>query len=250
MLDKLIKAENKKTYMKAYYENNKEKRKEQRKKYSKKYYKQNKEQNKEKKKEYRNQHKEEMKEYRNQHKDKIKERMKEYSKEHRNSFALYNSYVYQISYAEEVRRDSNNEELLQVKCTYCKEWFNPTIKSVQNRIAALDGKLAGEHRLYCSEECKKLCPVYGQQKYPKDQKPYPLPRDMQKEWADMVKERDGYRCIKCGSTENLIAHHKEGIRWNPIESADIDLGVTLCEKCNEEAHSIEGCSTYDMRCIK
>ena len=137
---------------------------------------------------------------------------------------------------------------MQVKCTYCKEWFNPSMASIQSRIKALEGRTEGECRLYCSDECKKLCPVYGQIKYPKDQKPYLPPRDTQAQWADMVKGRDEYKCVKCGSTEGLIAHHIEGIQWNPIESADIDIGVTLCKKCEKEVHSIEGCSYYDMRC--
>ena len=177
----------------------------------------------------------------------MKEYSKEYNKEYRNSSALYDTFAHQISYADEVRRDPKNGELLQIKCTYCKEWFNPTAKNIQSRISALEGKGTGECRLYCSDECKKLCPIHGQRKYPKDQKPY-VSRNVQKEWAEMVKERDGYKCIKCGSTEGLIAHHREGIRWNPLESADIDMGVTLCEECNKKAHSIEGCSNYDMRC--
>jgi len=226
-------------YNKEYYENNKEKRKE--------YCEQNKDKIKEQKKEYMKeyceQNKDKIKEYHEQNKDKIKEYWREWSK----SSATYNTFAHQISYVDKIRRDLENKKLLQIKCTYCKEWFNPTNLAISNRIRALEGKGTGEQKLYCSDECKKLCSTYHQRKYPKGQKPY-VSRDTQAQWADMVKERDGYKCVKCGSTEGLIAHHKEGIRWNPLESADIDIGVTLCEECNKKAHSIEGCSTYDMRC--
>jgi hypothetical protein len=50
-------------------------------------------------------------------------------------------------------------------------------------------------------------------------------------WASIVKERDG-KCIYCGSTRNLNAHHiftkaRHGnLRWEP------DNGVTLCAGCH------------------
>ena len=50
-------------------------------------------------------------------------------------------------------------------------------------------------------------------------------------WADLIKARDG-KCIYCGSSINLNAHHiftkgRHGnLRWN------IDNGVTLCAKCH------------------
>uniref|UniRef100_A0A6M3JHX4 Putative HNH endonuclease n=1 Tax=viral metagenome TaxID=1070528 RepID=A0A6M3JHX4_9ZZZZ len=242
-------AEKMKKQTKEYYKNNIEKRKKQ----IKEYYKNNAERIKEYNKEwYKNnidKRKKQIKEYNKEYCKQNKDCIKKYMKKYRNSSSLYDSYAYQISYAEEVRKDPENYNLLQVKCTYCNKWFNPTNLSIMSRVAALNGnKRSGEGRLYCSDGCKKLCPIHYQQKYPKDQKPY-ISRPLQKEWADMVKERDGYKCIKCGSTERLIAHHKEGIRWNPIESADIDIGITLCRKCEKKVHSIEGCSYYDMRCV-
>lgn len=50
-------------------------------------------------------------------------------------------------------------------------------------------------------------------------------------WADIIKARDG-RCIYCGSSINLNAHHiftkgRHGnLRWI------VDNGVTLCAKCH------------------
>ena len=219
------------------------------KEYGKEYRKTNIKKIRESKKEYRKTNVEKIKEHKKKYYKSNAEKIIDKTKEYRNSFALYNTFAHQISYAEEVRQDPENEQLLQVKCTYCKEWFNPTSQSVITRIMALEGKIKGELKFYCSNGCKKLCPIHWQKKYPKNQKPY-VSRPLQKEWADMVKERDEYKCIKCGSTENLIAHHIEGIQWNPIESADIDIGVTLCKKCEGEVHKQEGCRYIDLQCRK
>uniref|UniRef100_A0A6M3L4D7 Nuclease associated modular domain-containing protein n=1 Tax=viral metagenome TaxID=1070528 RepID=A0A6M3L4D7_9ZZZZ len=162
---------------------------------------------------------------------------------------VYNTYAPQISYADPTRRDPENEEFLQVKCAYCGKWFNPTIKSVAHRIDALNGKQGGEHRLYCSNECKKLCPTYKKVKYSAEEtNTKQLSREVQPELRQMVFERDEWTCIKCGATKSLQCHHIEGIQWNPIESADIDICVTFCVKCHGEAHKDKGCRYSDLRC--
>jgi len=184
-------------------------------------------------------------------KDKLQWKCKECSNKKTNAWikrkVIFNEYVNKISYAESIRHNPKNKELLQVKCTHCNKWFSPSKSAIQNRISALNGKVQGESRLYCSNKCKQECSIFGQEKYPKGIKPYNY-RPLQKEWADMVKERDGHKCIKCGSAEELIAHHKEGILWEPLESADIDMGITLCKRCEKEVHSVEGCNYSDMRC--
>jgi hypothetical protein len=52
-------------------------------------------------------------------------------------------------------------------------------------------------------------------------------------WAVAVKARDGNRCLMCGKTANLHAHHwlirkarSIGIRW------EVDNGATLCYYCH------------------
>ena len=53
-----------------------------------------------------------------------------------------------------------------------------------------------------------------------------------KQVAEMVKDRDGHKCVICGSTENLNAHHicYEG---DCLDENDI---VTLCNRCHECLH--------------
>ena len=59
-----------------------------------------------------------------------------------------------------------------------------------------------------------------------------LKTDEWKQIAQMVKERDGYKCVICGSTENLNAHHI-GYDGDRMNENDI---VTLCNRCHECLH--------------
>jgi len=162
---------------------------------------------------------------------------------------LYDTYAHQIDFCEEVRRDPENNDYLQVRCTEssCREWFRSSTKAIHNRLKTINGKMGGESRFYCSEECKQKCSLYNQVKHPKGFININNIRYNQPEWAQMVKEKDEYKCVKCNSTEKLVAHHIEGLNENPIESADIDLGVTLCKKCHKEVHEEIGCRFVDMR---
>lgn len=53
-----------------------------------------------------------------------------------------------------------------------------------------------------------------------------------KQVAEMVKDRDGHKCVICGSTENLNAHHI-GYEGDYLNENDI---VTLCRRCHECLH--------------
>jgi len=48
-----------------------------------------------------------------------------------------------------------------------------------------------------------------------------------KEWAYKVKERDEFRCVICGTTERLNAHHII-VRENHETKLDVMNGITLC----------------------
>jgi len=57
-----------------------------------------------------------------------------------------------------------------------------------------------------------------------------------KVWRESVKERDGHKCIECGSTSRLHAHHVKRWRDYPELRFSLDNGVTLCSRCHEVAH--------------
>jgi hypothetical protein len=172
---------------------------------------------------------------------------------YKNNIPLYENYITDLYYAESCRRNPTDKKILDVKCTYCGKWFTPTIQQVYERIRALNGKQAGEQRLYCSVKCKSECSIYGQHKYPKDYKTIATSREVQPELRQMRFKIDKYICQKCNQHQDdlevgLHCHHLEGIRWEPLESADLDKVITLCKTCHIETHKKEGCGYNDMKC--
>jgi hypothetical protein len=164
---------------------------------------------------------------------------------------LYDTYAHQIEYCEEVRRNHEDSKILEVKCAYCGKWYVPKRKSVINRIEALIGNndRNRENRLYCSNECKQECPIYRKIKYSAEELNIKqLSREVQPELRQLVFKRDKYICRKCGSNKSLHCHHIEGIRWEPLESADIDKCITYCKKCHKKVHKKEDCGYQDMQC--
>lgn len=168
--------------------------------------------------------------------------------------ATYDDYADRLSYAEKIRRNENDRNILEVKCTYCGEWFVPTLTSVWARISALE-KLQegrGESRLYCSNQCKKECPIYRKIKYPEGFKQVSS-REVQAELRQLRFELDNYTCQKCNKHKDdlevgLHCHHIEGIRWEPLESADLDKCITYCKNCHKEVHRKLDCGVHDLRC--
>jgi len=167
---------------------------------------------------------------------------------------LYETYMPQIAYAEECRENPNNKKILQVKCTYCNKWFTPSIIQVYERIRCLNGTQMGEGRFYCSNPCKEECPIFGKISYPKGFKSA-TSREIQPELRQLRFGIDNFTCQRCGKNQSelnvgLHCHHIEGIRWDPLESADIDKVITLCKDCHIKVHQKEGCQYIDMRCGK
>lgn len=163
---------------------------------------------------------------------------------------LYETYAPQLEKYQPVHLVMQDGlELLGVECTYCKELFVPSMSSVCGRLTAITKLYKGEANFYCSESCKQTCPTYGRSKYPKDFKLQEDYRSLQSQWAVMVKERDSYTCRKCNAQEDVMyAHHIDPVINNPVESADIANGITLCKACHKKAHQIVGCTLTELRC--
>jgi len=169
-----------------------------------------------------------------------------------NQLPLYSTYMPQIYYAEECRQWPDDKNILEVKCAYCGKWFIPSVSQVYERIRSLNGKNYGEQRLYCSNKCKQECPIFHQITSPKDFKPA-TSREVQPELRQLRFEIDNYTCQKCNKhqddlNEGLHCHHIEGIRWEPLESADLDKVITVCKSCHIEIHKKEGCNYTELRC--
>ena len=62
------------------------------------------------------------------------------------------------------------------------------------------------------------------------------------DFIEAVYERDNYTCQCCGDNRggNLNAHHLNGYNWDKENRTNPNNGITLCEKCHKEYHSVYG----------
>jgi len=159
--------------------------------------------------------------------------------------SLYDTYHPQLSYCEETRKDPNESILLQVKCTKCDKWFTPTLKSVVNRIAALNSN-KGEKRFYCSDECKHSCSIFHKVKYSTDEKRSKTNPNFTSEelriWSKEVLKRANNACEYCNNPAT-DAHHIQPKKLEPFYALDPDNGVACCESCHYKYGHSGSCST-------
>lgn len=238
-----------KEYHKIHYEKNIERIKKYHKEYNNKYRVEHSDKVKEYQKEYNKRYrvknadklKQDKKDYRKENFDKVKEWFNKYNKD----IARYELFAPQINYAEEIR---NSNGLLEVKCTYCGKFFQPSNLQVKHRIGGLKGYLSGEHRFYCSTDCKSACPIYKQRKYEKGTK-LATSREVPAEFRKIALEDRNYTCEKCSSTENgLHVHHIEGYTEQPMFMADLFNVIVVCKRCHKKIHKQKGCSYQDYQC--
>ena len=57
-----------------------------------------------------------------------------------------------------------------------------------------------------------------------------------KAFRKAVFERDGFKCRKCGSTDDVCVHHIRNYESNPELRTDVDNGACLCRTCHREFH--------------
>lgn len=51
-------------------------------------------------------------------------------------------------------------------------------------------------------------------------------------WRKKILERDGYRCVKCGTTKPLHVHHK--IPFRIVKGHTMENMITLCKGCHKK----------------
>ena len=56
-----------------------------------------------------------------------------------------------------------------------------------------------------------------------------------------VFDRDGHKCVVCGSTENLRPHH---LTYRNVYNENLDDLVTLCNRCHSIYHNVENRKKY------
>lgn len=58
------------------------------------------------------------------------------------------------------------------------------------------------------------------------------------EWSKAVRARDG-KCVRCGSTDSLHAHHIKRKSEHPELALEVSNGETLCDTCHYAEHKGE-----------
>jgi len=166
-------------------------------------------------------------------------------------FCGYDTYKDQLGFAEKVRRDPKNEQILQVKCVNCEQWFRPKKGQVSARIRVLyDQKgAAGSSYFYCSDECKTSCSVFRKIRHPEGHNPRSKYRQetLDPDLNTLVLNRDSYQCQKCGACTELEVHHIEGVAQEPMLANDLDNCITVCHSCHKAIHSQPGCTYHDYQ---
>ena len=161
----------------------------------------------------------------------------------------YEAAFKRIGWVEKMRRDPDDTNAAQFKCYNCDKWFTPTRYQVSDRIKAVEALNAAELHLYCSDDCKTSCSVYGQVVWPKGLNPRSNYRNeiLDPDLNNLVLNRDSYQCQKCGATEDLHVHHIEGVAQEPMLANDLDNCLTVCHSCHSEIHSVSGCTYFDYQ---
>lgn len=132
---------------------------------------------------------------------------------------------------------------------------------------------------YCSKKCRRSAnykrnkeqiqqrriekywenPEYGRQKTKEWRNANPEKwKKMNDEYHDKTRyggnrekcfERDGYKCVNCGSTEQLIPHHKDGSGQTDNPNHALDNLETLCRKCHMALHDPNPNKRKRIKCI-
>jgi len=170
--------------------------------------------------------------------------------------AIYDTCVHQLEWCEEVRRNKEDPNVLEVRCFKCGKWYIPTYNNVNSRMQHLKGNYAGSNHFYCSKECKNSCSIF--RKTPEQVEKQDavrvgrlpwieLSREVQPELRSMVLERDEHKCVKCNDSNNLQCHHILPVNIEPLLSADIDNCITLCKECHVKVHQKDGCGYNQLK---
>jgi len=164
-------------------------------------------------------------------------------------WCVYDTYASKLYPVDSTRRDPIEPRILQVKCIYCGKWFRPTALEVRNRCACLvnDPNIStSESHLYCSDECKGLCPTFKKIFY-SDNDPNKRTYEVDPNLRKLVFERDEWKCQKCHSEYSLECHHIDPVALEPGFANDIDSCITLCKECHKFIHmNIEKCGYNEI----
>lgn len=153
----------------------------------------------------------------------------------------------------------NDEGEVEVQCKNCKKWFVAPYPKIFERIRSLEKpEGSGGQYLYCSDECKEVCPLYRLN--PTRELNSRIKDDSisdqeygvwKKEVMRRQKEELGYNeCEYCGNRNvcDLCVHHEKPRLTHQHLALDPDNGIILCgatskNKCHYKIGHRDECST-------
>jgi hypothetical protein len=149
-----------------------------------------------------------------------------------------------FSKIEEIRYNPDKpieEKEIQGHCKYseCENskekggWFTLTGYQLSERIKQLEKDYGNEgNYLYCCQECKDLCPLYGLQSDPfKTIKELPYTYEEYQTFRQHVLTIDNNTCQFCGD-EATDVHHERPQKLEPFFSLDPDFAWSCCKECH------------------
>ena len=163
-------------------------------------------------------------------------------------YAIYDTYEKKIGWIDKVRRNKNQDDVLETLCLYCGKWFIPTLGAVKSRVNTLLYNEIDRSKFYCSQGCKDACPIFNKHSNIIDKK-QATSREVQPQLRQLVLKRDNYTCQECGAIDTeLHCHHIWPLNESPITSADVDECITYCKDCHKLKHEIPGCGYDELKC--
>ena len=156
-----------------------------------------------------------------------------------------------FSQIEEMRYKPGEKEI-QIHCKNhnCKNskeqdgWFTPTYSQLYERIRQIENKNGnGGSYFYCSDECKKECPLYrlNPNYVLNDNRDIPYTESEYQTFRKFVLERDKYICQYCEEKATDV-HHERPQKLEPFFSLDPDFAWSCCESCHYKKGHKDECS--------
>lgn len=156
---------------------------------------------------------------------------------------LYDTYAHRLWCDEVDYEYVDGLKILKVGCVNCNKMFVPKLNNLIHRVRYLEGKEVCESRFYCSDECKVICPIFGQHKYPKGHKSdFEYTEEEYLIWRKEVMSRANYKCEYCGKRA-VDAHHIRPKALEPFFALDPDYGLACCEECHYNYAHRDDCNT-------
>jgi hypothetical protein len=186
------------------------------------------------------------------HKNVIKEKecnsiskIAKFNTENGTSYASYSFWKDRLPPTDEPKWKRN--DVLTVKCFRCGSHFAPDRQSVNRRSLAVKGKRHGESNFYCSDSCRKSCPIYGFATGPRRHDPRSnrfnsgsaaKARSCQTNHLKQIQCDDvGYNyCERCGDIIDVELHHTQAVSKAGKDAISSAGHLLLCAGCHLLLH--------------